>query len=250
MRERLTFANVMSLIAVFFALGGGAYAISLGKGDVKAKNIAKNAVRSKHIKADSATGADIDESTLDTVPTAENAQFADDADLANDSNTLQGLFPLDFGLDWAEAGHVDQSDSAFFPAIAGDVQVACDATPTVQWDDLDGDGVVTDVWINGTHEELPDGNSSAEYPASPPSEHTAEIHAWGGDDSISIIHVSVAFDDSADPSLDNTCAVAYSAHENFNFANLVSASARQAAIERLEALRAERESGVHGLRTR
>ena len=46
----LTYSNVIATLAMFIALGGGAYALSLGKGDVKSKHIAKNAVRSKHVK--------------------------------------------------------------------------------------------------------------------------------------------------------------------------------------------------------
>jgi hypothetical protein len=41
-RQHLTFANVVSVIALFVALGGGAYA--LGRGDVKTRNIADGAV--------------------------------------------------------------------------------------------------------------------------------------------------------------------------------------------------------------
>jgi hypothetical protein len=45
-RRRLSFANVISVISLFVALGGGAYAAGLvGPGD-----IAKNAVLSKHVK--------------------------------------------------------------------------------------------------------------------------------------------------------------------------------------------------------
>jgi len=55
----LTYANVMATLAVFIALGGGAYALSLGKGDVKSKHIAKNAVRSKHVKNGGLRLADI-----------------------------------------------------------------------------------------------------------------------------------------------------------------------------------------------
>jgi len=47
-RERLTYANAMATIAVFIALGGGAYALS--RGEVKSKHIAGNAVKSKHIR--------------------------------------------------------------------------------------------------------------------------------------------------------------------------------------------------------
>ena len=47
-RSQLTFANVVSVIALFLALGGiGAYAASkIGAGDIK-----RNAVRARHIKA-------------------------------------------------------------------------------------------------------------------------------------------------------------------------------------------------------
>jgi hypothetical protein len=50
MRIRLSYANVMATLAVFIALGGGAYAaLSLPAGSVKSKAIAKNAVRAKQI---------------------------------------------------------------------------------------------------------------------------------------------------------------------------------------------------------
>ena len=45
-RHRLTYANIMSTVAVFAALGGGAYAAAtIGPDDIQ-----RNAVRSKHIK--------------------------------------------------------------------------------------------------------------------------------------------------------------------------------------------------------
>lgn len=51
MRVRLSYANVMATVAVFIALGGGAYAaLSLPAGSVTSKQIAKNAVRAKQIK--------------------------------------------------------------------------------------------------------------------------------------------------------------------------------------------------------
>jgi hypothetical protein len=51
MRERLTFANVMSVIAVFIALGGSAFAAALAKNSVGAKQIKTDAVRSAEIKS-------------------------------------------------------------------------------------------------------------------------------------------------------------------------------------------------------
>ena len=46
-RSRLTYANVMATLAMFIALGGGAYALS--RGEVKSKHIAPDAVKAKHI---------------------------------------------------------------------------------------------------------------------------------------------------------------------------------------------------------
>jgi hypothetical protein len=43
-RSKLTFANVVALLALFVALGGSAYAIHLGKNAVKTRNIKNGAV--------------------------------------------------------------------------------------------------------------------------------------------------------------------------------------------------------------
>lgn len=98
-RKRLTYANVMSSIAVFLVLGGATAiaATHLGKNSVGTKQlkansvttakIKKNAVTNKKIKNDavtgakvkdgSLTGADINLSTVGTVPSASNAANVD-----------------------------------------------------------------------------------------------------------------------------------------------------------------------------
>jgi hypothetical protein len=80
--KRLTYANVMSSIAVFLVLGGAtAFAAThLGKNSVGNKQLKKNAVTNAKIKKDAVTGAkvkngsltgsDINLGTLGTVPTA------------------------------------------------------------------------------------------------------------------------------------------------------------------------------------
>ncbi|HEX5525738.1 MAG TPA: hypothetical protein VFX44_00905 [Solirubrobacterales bacterium] len=81
LRKRLTFANVMSMVAVFIALGGAAFAATqlpknsvgskqLKKNAVTAAKIKKNAVTTSKIKKDAVTGAQVNESTLGTVPSA------------------------------------------------------------------------------------------------------------------------------------------------------------------------------------
>lgn len=76
-RKRLTYANVMSSIAVFLVLGGAtAFAASkIGTSQIKANaittgKIKKNAVTTAKIKKDAVTGAKVKESTLDQVPSA------------------------------------------------------------------------------------------------------------------------------------------------------------------------------------
>jgi hypothetical protein len=94
--KRLTYANVMSSIAVFLVLGGAtAFAAGqLGKNSVGSKQLKKNAVTTAKIKKNavtsakikknavtgakvkdgSLTGADINASTLGTVPNAASAE--------------------------------------------------------------------------------------------------------------------------------------------------------------------------------
>jgi hypothetical protein len=74
--NHLSYSRVVSTLALFLALAGGAHAISLGKNDVKSRHIAKGAVKSSDIakktlkgadvKPDSLKGSKIVESTLDT----------------------------------------------------------------------------------------------------------------------------------------------------------------------------------------
>jgi hypothetical protein len=85
LRTHLNFATVASALALFIALGGSAYAVGLGKNDVKSRNIAPkavkkgdlhknavtqrkvadNAIGSAEVAPESLTTADIDESKLD-----------------------------------------------------------------------------------------------------------------------------------------------------------------------------------------
>jgi hypothetical protein len=82
-RERLTFANVISVIALFVALGGGAYAISKApKNSVTSKSIKNGQVKTKDLGKDAATGAKVNEASLGQVPSAVNAGHAQTADLA------------------------------------------------------------------------------------------------------------------------------------------------------------------------
>jgi hypothetical protein len=83
-RKRLTYANVMSSIAVFLVLGGAAaFAASqkIGSKQLKANavttgKIKKAAVTTAKIKDNAVNGAKVNEATLSTVPSASTAAFA------------------------------------------------------------------------------------------------------------------------------------------------------------------------------
>ncbi len=83
LRSQLTFANVTAVIALFVALGGGAYAAtSLPKNSVGANQIKANAVTGAKIKNGAVTAAKIAPGSIGTVATATNATHATTADSA------------------------------------------------------------------------------------------------------------------------------------------------------------------------
>jgi hypothetical protein len=119
LRKRLTYANVMSTIAVFLVLGGAtAFAAGLGKNSVGSKQLKKNSVTAAKIKNGAVTGAKIQDGavtgakiqdgaitgakvtagSLGVVPNASHAAHADTADTAGNANATNGqhLARLDF----------------------------------------------------------------------------------------------------------------------------------------------------------
>jgi hypothetical protein len=95
-RKRITYANVMSSIAVFLVLGGGAaYAAKkIGSNEIKGNSITtgkikkeavssskikKNAIVTAKIKNGAVTGAKLNLGTVGTVPNAAHATSADNA---------------------------------------------------------------------------------------------------------------------------------------------------------------------------
>ncbi|HWA52541.1 MAG TPA: hypothetical protein VG816_00055 [Solirubrobacterales bacterium] len=111
-RKRVTYANVMSSIAVFLVLGGGAaYAAKkIGSNEIKgnsittgkikkeavsASKIKKNAVTTAKIANGAVTGAKLNLGSVGTVP---NANHANTADNANNANTVGGNHVVSFSL--------------------------------------------------------------------------------------------------------------------------------------------------------
>ena len=88
-RSRISYANVLATLALFVALGGGAYAASVAKNSVKSSSIKNNAVRTADVRDNGLGGADIDEASLGQVPSAANADNAQSAETANTAQSAQ-----------------------------------------------------------------------------------------------------------------------------------------------------------------
>jgi hypothetical protein len=105
-RKRITYANVMSSIAVFLVLGGGAaYAAKkIGSNEIKgnsittgkikkeavsASKIKKNAVTTAKIANGAVTGAKLNLGTVGTVPNATHANTADNANTVGGQSAVK-----------------------------------------------------------------------------------------------------------------------------------------------------------------
>ena len=104
-RKRLTYANVMSSVAVFLVLGGAtAIAAGLAKNSVGSKQLKKNAVTTAKIKNNAVstakikngavTGAKLNVGSIPTVPSATNATNAVNASNAGNADTVDGQHAL------------------------------------------------------------------------------------------------------------------------------------------------------------
>lgn len=129
MRRHLTFANVMSVIALFCALGGGAYAaVTLPKNSVGSKQIkkaavtnaklAKNAVTGAKVKDGSLTASDINISTLPKVGSAtnaDNAAHAGSADSATHAASADSATHATSADSATNADHATNADNIAAP---------------------------------------------------------------------------------------------------------------------------------------
>ncbi len=106
-RNRLTYANVMSSIAVFLVIGGATAFAALGKNSVgsrqlkknavTAAKIRKNAVRTAKIKDHAVTGAKLKLSSVGKVPKAESADTAGSASTVNGQSQTKVFKTLNAG---------------------------------------------------------------------------------------------------------------------------------------------------------
>ena len=188
----LTYANVMSTIAVFGVLGGGAYAAAqIGPRDIKrnavrSKHIKKNQVARKHLKrnvvsaakiasgavtgsklaggavtgdklADGAvTGPKVDESTLGIVPNADLIDGVDSSDLVRGAGRARAFSGTD-----APSG----SPSAPFNLADGQFTLACQNPASVGSDFTftNTSGATANVWTDKVQDSFAIGHQIFYY---------------------------------------------------------------------------------------
>jgi hypothetical protein len=125
LRPRPTYANVTASLALFLALGGGAYAAAnlpansvgsrqLRTGAVQRAKIKNNAVNGTKVLNSSLTGEDIAESTLGKVP---SAAAADAAANAAHANVATNASHADAATNASHAGAAAALDAATYRSV-------------------------------------------------------------------------------------------------------------------------------------
>jgi hypothetical protein len=110
-RNHLSFANVISVIALFVALGGASYAaVNLPKNSVGAKQIKKRAVRGKHINKNAVTASKLQRNSISSPKIADGSVLS--ADLADNSIGADDLADNSVGSGEVINGSLGQSDFA------------------------------------------------------------------------------------------------------------------------------------------
>ncbi len=118
LRERITSAHILALIAIVLAVGGNAVAFTLGKNSVGTKQLKKNAVTTPKIKKEAVTaakvkkgtltGRQIDASTLGTVPAAQTANLASSVAPSEGWHLVGTAGEPSFQNNWQNAGTLDR----------------------------------------------------------------------------------------------------------------------------------------------
>lgn len=122
MRQRLTYANVVSTLALLFAVGtGGAWAAT----QIHGNQIKKNTITGGKLKKATITHREINEKKLKAVPRALLADNAQQANVALVANTLAGQQPSAF----VQGGGTQTTGRTAVPAADGTNVVKTFQTP-------------------------------------------------------------------------------------------------------------------------
>jgi hypothetical protein len=120
-RSHLSFANLVSLMALFVALGGTTYAaVTLPKNSVGSKQIKKRAVRAKHINTNAVSPRKIQGNAVSSPKIADGTVFS--ADLGDNSVGSSELGDNSVGLSEIASGAVGSDEVTDGSLTEGDLQ--------------------------------------------------------------------------------------------------------------------------------
>jgi hypothetical protein len=103
----LSFANVMSCVALFVALSGAAYAATLGKNAVKAENVARGAITTPKLRGGAVTSAKLAKESITRNKLAKNAVGTEQ--IAGNSVTYAQLTSNSVGMSKILDGSISES---------------------------------------------------------------------------------------------------------------------------------------------
>jgi Phage Tail Collar Domain len=106
-RRRLTFANVVALLALFVALGGSSFAEPVRDGAmdlIRGRHIGSDAVGSRHLRSDAVTGHHVDDGSLTSADVRNNVLRARDLRAGVAATDVLGTARLGRGARGAAVG--------------------------------------------------------------------------------------------------------------------------------------------------
>lgn len=180
LQGRLSFANVMSVLAVFIALGGTGYAVGVAKNSVDSEQIKKNAVRAPEIKANAVRGAEIKDGVVGTAEVGdgsltgadlfdESLGSADIGGLGSDDITDESLGPADI----AGLGSADVEDGSLGTQDLADEAVTgpkVDDGSLTEEDAAPGSFLAGEVKVYRVEGSAADGTATPAYAECQPGE--------------------------------------------------------------------------------
>jgi hypothetical protein len=139
LRAKLSFANVVSVLALFVALGGGAYAAAT----VNSADVVNNSIKSKDVKNNNIKGIDVKERSLAAVCPANAPSLAD--------NVCYGAQHAGVGAegDWDVAARQCATENLRLPSIGEALSVtdSVNTGDTFIWTDEFGTEAATRILI-------------------------------------------------------------------------------------------------------
>lgn len=148
--RHLSFANVVACMALFVALGGGAYAATskINGNSIKQESIGggklkKETITSKQIKKGTLTSSVIDVSSLTTVPSAQTAVTATSATTATSAKSAESAKTADSATTANTATKATSADSAAH-ANSADTAGHADTATSADHADSAGDAATLD----------------------------------------------------------------------------------------------------------